>query len=381
MSATRVLHATQSMASGGAASGIRGVIASLCAPQFEHVVVVESMSAAERAATPPGVGLHAVAAGPGVRWVRRLVALRQLIEQLRIGVVHARGWPGTDALLAAASLPQVALVLSAHGRQAAQARRRTWPQRTVLRWLGRRLDGAFGVTPELAAELARDLGWSPSKVAVILNAVDMTRFAPAPPEPAAAADATLRVGVAGRLVAVKRHDLVLDMAEHVLRAHGAQALRVEIAGEGPLSAALEAEVKRRGLQDHVFLRGQVPDMVRWYQGIDVFVSCSDFEGCSNVVLEALACAVPVIATDVGVNRSLLDAGRGGLVVPPGNADALADAVSRLLDDRPLATRLGREGRRLLEQRQLSRARADAYARLYGDALGHRRAPQPRRSTA
>lgn len=120
-----------------------------------------------------------------------------------------------------------------------------------------------------------------------------------------------------------------------------------IAGDGPLRGALERAAAEAGVGDRVALLGQVPDLRPFYHAAAVFAlpSVARSEAFGIVQLEAMACGLPVVNTalDTGVPFVAPD-GVSGLTVPPGDADALAGALARLLDDAALRERLGRGGR-------------------------------------
>jgi len=131
-----------------------------------------------------------------------------------------------------------------------------------------------------------------------------------------------------------------------------RSFECEIIGDGPLRGELERQVHDLGLEDHVRLTGPLPypDVVARYPRAAAFVlpcivtSEGDRDGIPNVILEAMAAAVPVVSTPVSGIPEVLRDDETGLVVPEGDAPAIADAVERLLDDPALGTRLGTAAR-------------------------------------
>jgi glycosyltransferase involved in cell wall biosynthesis len=105
-----------------------------------------------------------------------------------------------------------------------------------------------------------------------------------------------------------------------------------------------------------------------YQALDVFALSSIREGLPNVLLEAMAFAVPVVATRIAGIPGLIDDGDNGLLVPAGDVDALTAALSRLHVDAPLRERLGQAGRQTIEERFGFRERMTKVARLYDGLL-------------
>jgi glycosyltransferase involved in cell wall biosynthesis len=120
--------------------------------------------------------------------------------------------------------------------------------------------------------------------------------------------------------------------------------RVSIWGEGPMRAELAAAVRDLGLDDVVALRGGTEQPERALAELDVFVQPSFTEATSNVLLEAMAMGLPVVATDVGGTAAIIEHEVTGLLVPAGDSAALAKAVIRLAETPELAGRLGTAAR-------------------------------------
>jgi L-malate glycosyltransferase len=189
----------------------------------------------------------------------------------------------------------------------------------------------------LAAE-----GPRPETVVVLENGVDLERFHEIPLLAARPAPAGPHVGVVANLRPVKGLDIFLRAAALIHTRHP-QAV-FTIAGEGELRAALEQQAAADGLADHFMLPGSVADVPGFLSGLDVAVLCSHAEGMSNALLEYMAAGRAIVATAVGATPELIADGVHGLLVPPGDAPKLAEAIGRLLEDRELARRLGTAAR-------------------------------------
>jgi glycosyltransferase involved in cell wall biosynthesis len=122
-----------------------------------------------------------------------------------------------------------------------------------------------------------------------------------------------------------------------------------IVGDGPDRAPVEAEIRRLGLDGRVRLAGERSDVPALLADSDVFVLSSRSEGLPVSVLEAMAAGLPVVASDVGGLRELVVDGETGLLIPPGDATALAAALSHLIEDRDLRPALGAAGRARAEE--------------------------------
>lgn len=210
------------------------------------------------------------------------------------------------------------------------------------------------------------------KIVVIPNGIGT----PAPP---AGADRTeaLRlsaddrvVGTITRLVWKRGHEELLKAAALIARAEPAAKLLV--VGDGPLRRSLEEQARGLGLNGGVRFLGAIPQAARLLPHFDVFVLSSVWEGMSNGLLEAMAAGRPVVATRVGGNPEVIVDGETGLLVPPKNPQALAEAVLRLLRDRELARRLGEAARRRVESEFTLEQMVQRLEALYDDLLARRR---------
>jgi N-acetylgalactosamine-N,N'-diacetylbacillosaminyl-diphospho-undecaprenol 4-alpha-N-acetylgalactosaminyltransferase len=140
----------------------------------------------------------------------------------------------------------------------------------------------------------------------------------------------LRIASVGRLDPVKRFDLLLDALAH-LRAH--REVELVLCGEGPERERLRRRARRLGLEDRVQLRGFTANPYRWIAASQLFALASDMEGLPNALVEAQGLGLAAVATDCATGpREIVDDGETGLLVPPGNAPALAAAMGALLGD-------------------------------------------------
>lgn len=173
--------------------------------------------------------------------------------------------------------------------------------------------------------------------------IDVNAFAPRPRPPRT--DGTSEVLCVAALSRRKGHQVLLEAFAELL-AHSPEA-RLTLAGDGPEREALERRTRELGIAESVrFLGAVAHDDVRdLYARADVFCLPSFAEGVPTVLMEAMAMELPVVATRVMGIPELVDEEHNGLLVSPARPDALAEALRRLLADRELAERLGREGRK------------------------------------
>jgi glycosyltransferase involved in cell wall biosynthesis len=177
------------------------------------------------------------------------------------------------------------------------------------------------------------------------------------------------IGAVGRLSPEKGFDLLIKALAELNR--GGLDADLVILGDGGQRAALQALANQLGLQDRVHLVGWQANLIGWYEAMEVFTLSSLREGLPNVLLEALALEVPVVATRVaGVPRVVAD-GENGLLVEPGSVAALTGALARLMRDPHLQGRFRAAGRRAVEACYSFAARIDRLRSSYNRLLGRR----------
>jgi glycosyltransferase involved in cell wall biosynthesis len=231
-------------------------------------------------------------------------------------------------------------------------------------------DAVITTGEALRRELMAVHGFRPDRVLSVPTGIDVDAFIPAS---CAAADraalgippGAIALGNVAVLRNFKRHDLLIDAAAQLRARHDCY---VAIAGAGP-TAAIAAHARTRGFADRVRFLGHLEDVRPLLRCADVVVSASgSHEGVPQALIQALAMARPVVATAVGAVGELVQHERTGLLVPPGDAGALAAAVERLLLDPALAADCGRRGRTHVAAQYSSRQMIDRLLGLYDQLL-------------
>jgi glycosyltransferase involved in cell wall biosynthesis len=298
---------------------------------------------------------------------RLATAVARVIRQHRIDVVHCHHYTPYVYGLMASLLTAVRVVFTEHGRlsDAAPSAKR------------RRINPLFSMLPGQICAVSADLkqhmvaeGFLSRRVHVVYNGIEPgTR--PTPHECAAARQSlglppdAFVLGTVGRLDPVKNLRALLHM-QPLLREQVRQA-RVVIIGDGPEKAALEDITQHLGLHDSVTLAGYRADVRALLPAFDVYMNCSTYEGVSLTILEAMAAALPVIASPVGGNPEVVIDHETGYLVPA-RPRAMADCAARLARDARLRRVVGDAGRwRVMRHFSLARMVAE-YASFY---LGER----------
>ncbi len=319
----------------------------------------------EWAAELSALGIPVIALGraPGFQpsLARRIA---RVIDEHNIEVVHCHHYSPFVYGLLASLLKPVRLVFTEHGRLSSNSV--PSPKRRMVNpLLSLRRSHVCAVSGDLREFMIAE-GFPASRVSVLYNGIQPgPRPTPAQRDLARAAlglpHGAFVVGTCGRLVAVKHLDALL-------RAHGAvlarwPSARTVIIGDGPERASLEALAASLGISDSVVFSGYRADVRSLMPAFDVYANTSRFEGVSLTILEAMAAALPVVATEVGGNPEVVVEGETGLLVPE-RAPAIADAITRLASD-PRRRRLMGDAGRFRVKKYFSFARmVEEYAAAY-----------------
>jgi len=309
-----------------------------------------------------------------------LAALNELMAVLRrlgANVLCCHGYKANLLGLLAARRLGIPVISVSRGWTGESARVRFYEalDGRILRWM----DKVVCVSHGQAAKVHK-AGVREHKISVIHNAVRPERFDnpdpayreqlrrmfPKPPQQI--------VGAAGRLSPEKGFDVLIDAAAQVLNSPPASLGRKTggegtipvgfiLFGDGPLRDALAQQIAARGLEGRFILAGFRSDLDRYLPHLDLFVQSSHTEGLPNVILEAFAARVPVVATAVGGTPEVVEDGATGILVPADDPSALAAAIARLVADEPLRRAMGTAGRCRVEAEFTFTAQAEAYRRL------------------
>lgn len=160
----------------------------------------------------------------------------------------------------------------------------------------------------------------------------------------------IHIVTAARLAPQKAHRDILAALERLVSQYGRRELMWHFVGDGPLSEELASEIARRGLLPYVHMAGFQRNPYPYYRHAHLFCLASTYEGFGCVLMEALACGLPVISTDCPSGpREVLDDGRAGLLVPPRDPAALAAAVDQCLSDTEAARERTTHGQQFVAQ--------------------------------
>ncbi len=353
-----VLHVVPGLLPAGMELTMSRVVSGLAVLGMKHSVVCLKGHPLIRDRFPAGVQIYCMHSRPNelaLPW-----RLSRLIRRVRPSVIHARNWGAwPDVAVARLTIwPPVPLIFSFHGF--ARPDRIPLRRRCAFRALSRMTSRLFTVSEGTRQMLVNEFGWPRGRVGVIPNGVDTMRFRPS--DPPRGGPEPLRIGTVGSLTPVKNQALLVRACA-ALSASGV-AWRLHLAGDGPEHARLRNLAERLGAADRVLFEGQIDDIPRFLQSLDVFVLPSSSEAHPNALLEAMACGLPCIATDVGGVSEILGSGAFGRVVRPHDLDALRHALKDLAGSVELRRRLGNAARQSVCRHYGLERMLQAYAVLY-----------------
>lgn len=337
-------------------------------PEHDTVLGAGTPTASEGELSHPEVAVRRL---PLVRPVqpatdaRAFASVRSLIKEHRAELVHTHmAKAGTVGRLAAASLrPRPKTVHTYHGH-VLDGYFRPSAERAFIaveRGLAHLTDVIIAISPQVRDSLL-ELGIGrPEQYRIIPLGFDLEahRAVDGPSgalrERLGLHDDVPLIGCVGRLVPIKDHSTLLQAMSRIPEAH------LAVLGDGELRGALEDEVAARGLGHRVHFVGWWTDIPSAMADMDVVALTSRNEGTPVSLIEAGACGRPVVATDVGGVRSVVADGESGLLVPPQDPEAMADALEQVLASSQMRSRFGANGR--------SRSNAFGQNRLVDDIRG------------
>jgi glycosyltransferase involved in cell wall biosynthesis len=299
---------------------------------------------------------------------RVVPAMFHLCRQHKVDIWHAHDYKSNVLGLLLRRRHPMRLVTTVHGW--VEYTLRTQVYYLVDRWSLPRYEKVICVSEDLLQK-ARSCGARESCSVLIENAIDTLQYQRTLSLLAAKQRlnwpaARYLVGAAGRLSPEKAFDTLIRAIQEIVK-EGTDVGLV-IAGDGPERAALESLIKQCGLEDRVRLAGFQSDLRPLYEAMDLFVVSSLREGLPNVLLEAMAMEVPVVATQIaGIPRVITD-GENGLLVPAGNVAALVDALRRSLTSAELRSRLAAAAAHTISQRYSFAVRMRKIVAQYDELL-------------
>lgn len=299
---------------------------------------------------------------------RMLAAAREVADHLRhlhAAVLLTHGYKSDILGWMAARLTGIPLVVVSRGwtRATRKVCLNEAVDALIHRWANRVVCVSEGQARKVRVRARPD----ESRLSVIRNSIDMSRFASVDPGAGQVlhdmfpTPVTHVVIAVGRLSPDKGFSNLIEAAAEVCRR--CAEVGFLLIGDGPLAPKLMKQIRSHRLQDRFVLSGFRRDVDRLLPHATMLVQSSYREGLPNVVLEAMAAAIPVVATSAGGTPELVVDHETGLIIPPGDPQAIVDGVMSLLGDSILRASMGVAGRKRVEEQFTFRTQVAAYARL------------------
>ena len=373
-----IAHVVHHFGTGGMENGMVNLINRLPPERYRHAILCLAGHGEFKARIRnPGVEFHDLGKRPGhdLAWYPRLY---RLLRALRPAILHTRNLSTLEAQFVGALAQVPGRVHGEHGRDMFDLEGKNRKYNLLRKAARRVIHHYIAVSRDLAGWLRGTVGVAPERVSQIYNGVDRERFHPRAggrPDLGRAeffAGARCVIGSIGRMAEVKDYPGLAEAFIRLCRNRpDAAGLRLVIVGAGPARPRCQAMLDAAGLGAQAWLPGDRSDTPEWLRAFDVFVLNSLGEGISNTILEAMASGLPVLATHVGGNPELVLPGQTGLLLPPGDPDALAAALGAYVDDTARRRREGEVARARIEREFDWQRATDAYAAIYERLLSPR----------
>lgn len=376
-----VVHVIHRLTTGGLENGLVNLLNAMPKERYRHAIVcMTDYNDFAKRIQRDDVEIYALHKREG-KDIGAYWRLWKLLRKIKPDIVHSRNLSALEASVVAALAGVPCRVHGEHGRDVHDMDGTNKKYNRLRRFCQRFVHHYIAVSKDLQRWLVDLVGIPSHKITQVYNGVYGEKFFPAPtrqtlPVEGFSLSENIIFGTVGRLETVKdQTTLAKAFVElHRLRPDLKGRLRLVIVGDGGLRQAVEYILQQAGLHDYVWLAGNrrdVPDLMR---GMDVFVLPSLAEGISNTILEAMACGLPVIATNVGGNPELVVDGKTGFLAAAASPHDMAQIMAKYLDNPELIATQGATGRQRAEETFSMQAMVSAYVKVYDDRLSHEKYP-------
>jgi sugar transferase (PEP-CTERM/EpsH1 system associated) len=375
-----VVHIIHRLAMGGLENGLVNLINHMPIDRFRHAIVCLTDFTQYREHIQrkdvPVIPLHKYEGKDlGVH-----LRLRKVLRNLCPDIIHTRNLPSLEYMITALFCGVKVRIHGEHGRDMYDLDGTNGKYKLMRKAIKPFVHHYTTVSTELAEWLVETVGVHPSRVSRIYNGVDLERFHPSMgPRPSLVAKGFVPpdgmcVGTVGRMEEVKDQLTLVRAFLHLLdmESSARRRLRLVIIGEGALRKEAIRLLKAADAEHLVWLPGERDDISEILRRLDLFVLPSLREGISNTILEAMASGLPVVATRVGGNPELVVEGETGMLVPPSDPAAMANAIRTYFNHPELLKAHGQAGRKRVEQEFSMEKMMNGYMEVYDKVLSQKR---------
>lgn len=371
-----IAHVMYRFDTGGLENGVVNLINHMPEDRFRHAVValteVTDFRKRIRRGDVQFVSLHKPA-GHGqwqyAKWYR-------MFRRMRPDIVHTRNLAALECQLPAWAARVPVRIHGEHGRDVGDLDGSNRTYQRVRRFYRPFVHHYLALSCDLAHYLTQHVGVAADHMTQVYNGVDTLAFCPPPHGPipidGCPFDPSLHwmVGTVGRMQTVKDQPMLARAFVQALELSPdlRDRMRLVMIGDGPLRAQAQAALDGAGVAALAWLPGERNDVAHVMQGLHAFALPSLAEGISNTILEAMASALPVVATDVGGNADLVLPGETGAIIAAADPLAMARCLTLWANDAALARRLGQAGRQRVESVFSMQAMVKNYQAVYDTQL-------------
>lgn len=354
-----------SLETGGMENGVVNILNNINENVYEnYVCCIDRVGELAERLRPGSVTIDNLSRKAGFS-VRTIFRLARLLKEYQIDILHTHGW-GTlvYGFIAARKAGTPVIIHGEHGTFKLDRARR----RFIYKIIVGRVAQVLTVSDSLKRDLINIIDMPELSIRRIINGVNTDRFCPGASETVkkeiGLQGADRVIGSVGRLEKVKNYELMIRCFSEI-KDSGVMGLLV---GEGSQRADLERLANDLGIEGEFVFTGGRNDIDELMPLFDIFVCSSHSEGLSNTILEAMACGVPVVATDVGGNSEIIRHGETGLLVPAGDAGAMKDAVTGLLQNSSMLQQMKQRSREVAVEKYSISHMVSEYEDVYMTAL-------------
>ena len=372
-----IAHVVYRFDVGGLENGVVNLINHLPRDAYRHAVIsLTDITDFRQRVSRSDVEFIALSKPPGHAY-RLYPKLHKLFREMRPAIVHSRNLAALETVVPAWAAGVPIRIHGEHGRDMLDlhgaSRKYQWVRRAYRPFVTQYV----ALSRDLERYLCANVGVPAGRVTQVYNGVDAVRFRPATEGRGRIDGCPFRdpglwlVGTVGRMDPVKDPlNLVRAFVQALQLAPAKRArMRLLLIGDGALYSVARTMLAAAGAADLAWLPGERNDVPEILRGMDCFVLPSLGEGISNTILEAMATGLPVIATKVGGNGELVEAGVTGELVPSADPNALAQPMLAYARDPEAARTAGRNGRARIEREFSLEAMLGRYKGLYDRLLG------------
>jgi len=354
-----IAHVIYRFGMGGLENGLVNIINHLPDDQYQHVIICMTDHNVFSSRLNKPVDIYDMHKKPGKDFMLYF-RLWKLFRKIKPDIVHSRNMSALESQLPAFLAGVPIRIHGEHGRDVHDLDGHNKRYQSIRKFFRSIIDYYIPLSNDLERYLKNTIKIKKNKIVTICNGVDTEKFQyqkqadlTVPDLPSGfIKDGTIVIGTVGRLETVKDQPNLLEAFIELLKSPEVtdKDIKLILVGDGSLKEQLQERVEAAQLQNKVWLTGARDDVPELMNLMTLFVLPSLAEGISNTILEAMACGLPVIATDVGGNTELIVNGQTGGIVPRADPGAIKEKCLQYIESPELLQKHGQAARKRIEEK-------------------------------